>query len=102
MSDPHYVEGDERRPQSWLDIRTVLMEHWDPIGVCGEPMATDEYDRYIPKMKTLLRASANVEGLLDYLDWVATDRMGYTPQRERARPAANLLHKLTDRLEPLT
>jgi hypothetical protein len=29
------------------NIRRVLMERWDPIGVNGIPEAQDEYDSYI-------------------------------------------------------
>ena len=45
----YYVEGDELREPVWIQIRTILMEHWDPIGISDEPNAADEYDLYIPK-----------------------------------------------------
>ena len=94
MSSPHYVEGDELRDNLWLQVRTILMDEWDPIGVCGEPNATNEYDSYIPKIKTLLRAKSGVDAVMDFLDWVATEQMGFTSQRERSRPAALSLCKL--------
>ena len=87
----HHVEGDHVREKLWIDIRTILMEHWDPIGVCGESNATDEYDNYIPKIKALLKDQASVEAIMDYLDWVASERMGFTSQREKNRPAADRL-----------
>jgi len=90
----HYVEGDELRDDLWLRVRAVLMEEWDPIGVCGEPNATNEYDSYIPKLKALIRSGSNLEIVINYLDWVATERMGFTSQPERARPAAESLCKL--------
>jgi hypothetical protein len=91
MPLPHYVEGDELRDELWLRVRTVLMEEWDPIGVCGEPYATNEYDSYIPELKALIRSKSNVETVIDYLDWVASERMGFTSQRERSRQAAESL-----------
>ena len=94
MNPPHYVEGDELRDALWLQIRKILMEEWDPIGVCGEPNATNEYDSYIPKLKALLRAASGVDPVLDYLDWVASERMGFTSQREQGRAAAESLCKL--------
>ena len=90
----HYVEGDELREAIWIEIRTVLMEHWDPIGVNGEPFATNEYDSYIPKIKALLRAKASVEVIMDFFDYVATERMGFTSQREQGRSAAERLASL--------
>ena len=89
----HHVEGDHLREKLWIDIRTILMEHWDPIGVCGEPHATDEYDNYIPKIKALLKEQASAKVLMDYLDWIVSERMGFTSQREKGRPAAT--HLLT-------
>jgi hypothetical protein len=87
----HYVEGDELRKPIWIEIRSILMEHWDPIGVNGEPFATSEYDNYIPKAIALVKANASVETIMDYLDWIASERMGFTSQRERGRKAAELL-----------
>ena len=90
----HYVEGDELRDDLWLRVRAVLMEEWDQVGVCGEPNATNEYDLYIPKLKALIRSGSNVEIVINYLDWVASERMGFTSQPERSRPAAESLCKL--------
>jgi hypothetical protein len=95
----HYVEGDELRDGTWVGIRAILMEHWDPIGVNGWSDATNEYDAYIPKIKALLRAKASIEVMMDFLDSVATERMGFTSQRERARPAAERMTLLWSALE---
>ena len=95
----HYVEGDELRDDLWLRVRKVLMEEWDPIGVCGESNATNEYESYIPKLKALIRSGARVETMVDYLDWVASERMGFTSQPERSRPAAESLCKLRGELK---
>jgi hypothetical protein len=94
MTSPHYVEGDELRDALWLAVRKILMEEWDPIGVCGEPNATNEYDSYIPKLKAFLVARSGIDPILDSLDWVASERMGFTSQREQRRPAAESLCKL--------
>jgi hypothetical protein len=44
MPGPHPVDGDSLREEVWIRIRNVLMLHWDPIGVCDEPLAADEYE----------------------------------------------------------
>jgi hypothetical protein len=75
------------------------MQHWDPIGISDEPLAADEYDSYIPKIMALLRKGTTVEELMDYLDEVATHRMGFTPQREKGREPAERLTALRSQLD---
>jgi hypothetical protein len=96
MQLPHYVEGDELRDDRWLRVRKVLMEEWDPIGVCGEPNATNEYDNYIPAILHLLLSNASVDQLRDYLFEIVDERMGMSPPatREHMKPAAEALKKL--------
>jgi len=64
-----------------------------------EPFAADKYDLYIPKIVALLRTGTNVDALMDYLDWVETSRMGFTPGRERGRMAAERLLALAREVE---
>ncbi len=56
-------------------IRRVLMEKWDPIGVADEPMAWDEYDRYIGGLFELLQESASREAIEGYLRDIEVERM---------------------------
>jgi hypothetical protein len=70
------------------------MADWDPIDVRDEPCAADEYEAYIPKIKALLRRGTSIQELMEYLDEVATQRMGLTPQRERGRTASEHLLSL--------
>jgi hypothetical protein len=37
-----------------VDIRHVLMDVWDPIGIKDEPKAQDEYDSYLGGVYGLL------------------------------------------------
>jgi hypothetical protein len=102
MPEPgtHPVGGDHLREPVWIEIRKVLMQHWDPIGVKDEPFAADEYDKYIPKIKALLRKGTTVEELMDSLDDTATQRMGFVPQRDGGRNAAERLLPLSAGLPP--
>jgi hypothetical protein len=64
-------------------VRQVLMEEWDPIGVCGVSEAQDEYDDYIGRVYAMLmeeRASSETIG--EYLYRIATEHMGLSPRRE--------------------
>jgi hypothetical protein len=46
LGPPHGIDKGQSRGIR-RQIRRVLMEHWDPIGVAGIPEAADEYDGYI-------------------------------------------------------
>lgn len=61
-----------------VDIRRVLMQVWDPIGVKGEPNAQDEYDGYLGNVYELLVSGASDGRIAEYLCWVVNERMGLT------------------------
>jgi hypothetical protein len=60
-----------------VQIRHVLLEVWDPIGVKDEPNAQNEYDGYIGGLYELLGSQAADSELAKYLYWIAHDRMGF-------------------------
>lgn len=64
------------------ELRQMLMDEWDPIGVAGVPEAADEYDSYLGQIGERLRAGATADALGDYLVWVEEDRMGLTSTAE--------------------
>lgn len=37
------------------ELRALLMDHWDPIGVAEVPEAADEYDTYVGHIGRMLR-----------------------------------------------
>lgn len=59
-----------------VDIRHVLLEVWDPIGINAEPNAQDEYDDYIERIYELLVNHAPDCELIDYLYWAVHENMG--------------------------
>jgi hypothetical protein len=59
-----------------VEIRHVLLNVWDPIGVRDEPNAQDEYDGYIERVYELLVGKAAQSEIVDYLYWAAHDHMG--------------------------
>lgn len=76
------------------ELRRILMEEWDPIGVRGVPEAADEYDGYLPQVATRLRDGATTEEIATYLTDVEEDRMGLGPSptaRERNEALADRL-----------
>ena len=76
MSTPKAFEkADSRRIR--VQIRQVLLEVWDPIGIKDEPNAQDEYDGYIERLYELLISRAQNSELVDYLYWATHDAMGF-------------------------
>jgi hypothetical protein len=59
-----------------VNIRHVLLNVWDPIGIKDEPKAQDEYDGYIGKLYDLLVSGAPDTDLVEYLYWAAHDQNG--------------------------
>lgn len=58
------------------EIRRVLLQIWDPIGVKHVAQAQDEYDSYIGDIHDLLIAGAANEVIEAHLLGIVTDRMG--------------------------
>ncbi|EKS6643260.1 hypothetical protein QCD58_002047 [Enterobacter hormaechei] len=56
-------------------VRAILLNEWDPIGICDLVEAKDEYDAYIQPICELLYAGKGVEDIYYYLHWVATEYM---------------------------
>jgi hypothetical protein len=75
-----------KHKQEWwkarAEIRRVLLEVWDPIGIRDEPNAQDEYDSYIGHIYRLLARRASEIEISDYLYGVETDQMGL-PNHEK-------------------
>jgi hypothetical protein len=76
ISHKALTEKEESR-RIRVQIRHVLLDVWDPIGIKDEPNAQDEYDLYIGRLYELLAGNATEAELSDYLYWVAHDRMGF-------------------------
>ena len=72
-------------------VDEVLHYLWDPIGVRGVPEARDEYRTYTPQVFSLLKNSASAEKVAQYLNTVATDRMGLQGNLANDRETAEVL-----------
>ena len=77
LSSPRESPDKEESHRIRGQIRHVLLNVWDPIGIKDEPNAQHEYDGYIGHLYGLLIGNATEAELSNYLHWVAHDRMGF-------------------------
>jgi hypothetical protein len=64
-----------------VEIRRVLLQTWDPLGIRGEPNAQDEYDTYSGGVCELLVSGATDDEISNHLWQIIKDRMGLDPAR---------------------
>lgn len=69
-------------------LRGLLMDTWDPIGVRGVPEAMDEYDTYAGRIADNLRRGADVEFVSTMLSAIRVDGMSLEPNPDTDAKAA--------------
>jgi hypothetical protein len=74
-------------------VDEILHYIWDPIGVSGEARARDEYYSYVPATFKLVQEGAAAEAIAAYLEGIAVDGMGLSPNPQRALKAGRLLRE---------
>lgn len=58
-----------------VQIRNVLLDVWDPIGIANEPNARDEYDGYIGDVFELLANGGTDSEIASHLLRIVHERM---------------------------
>jgi hypothetical protein len=66
------------------ELEELLLVWWDPCGVYGEPEAQDEYESYVPRLATLLRAGAREAEVAEHLRALETAEIGAAGESELA------------------
>ncbi len=87
------IEKQESR-RIRAEIRRVLLEVWDPIGVKDEPHAQDEYDCCLWGIFRLLTGGGTDEQIAEYLWKQATDHMGLGMTKEANRSTVVALRQI--------
>ena len=77
-----------------MDIRSVLLNVWDPIGIKDEPNAQDEYDCCVDHLVTLLTRGASDDEIAEYLWERGTEHMGLSLHREEMYQTVAALRKI--------
>lgn len=94
-STPTAIVGKENSRRMRAQIRRVLLEVSDPIGIRDEPNAQDEYDSYVGRLYELLVGNASDAELSDFLHGVAHDRMGFEEAKASdAQPTVEALKSI--------
>lgn len=85
----------ERATEIQNEIREVLFQGWDPIGLSDNPKLNDEYDSYIGSVYRILASSRSAEKLIDYLFEAENETIGMmTENSEHLIPIAQKLLRI--------
>ena len=76
------MSAEQAKKEAKLQIRRVLLEERDPIGVSDEPLAQNEYDRYLGGVYGLLERDASEAEIANHLRLTETVNMGMQGQSE--------------------
>jgi hypothetical protein len=97
MKVGHPEMSKEQSRKVRAEIRRVLLELWDPIGIVDEPNAQNEYDSYLGDIYASLHREDSVDQVQDHLYVIVRDRMGMSPPatREHMLPAAEALKRIS-------
>jgi hypothetical protein len=66
------LKTDEKAEQ----VKEVLWEDWDPIGVNGFSGAEDEYDSYAEEILSIARQTHSANAVAEHLVAIEYERMG--------------------------
>ncbi|WP_206958501.1 hypothetical protein [Trinickia acidisoli] len=72
-------------------VDEILYYVWDPIGVAPNAVTRDEYQRYLPKVFSMLQEGADASSIAVYLDNIATESMGLNGNPEHSRRVVEFL-----------
>ena len=95
------MKKSDHQAEYQKQIKKILMEDWDPIGVSDEPEAQTEYDNYIPHIYSQLIHDRPREEIFENLWKVETNSMGLPGDRRVTEKAVESLIKLRDQMESI-
>ena len=92
-----YIAMDQktkRAKEIQNNIRDVLMQKWDPIGVSDVPEAQDEYDVYIGGIYRLLASKAKEKQIIEHLYKIETINNELKPSKKVLKEVVTALMKI--------
>jgi hypothetical protein len=89
----HMIEKQESRSIR-NEIREILLEFWDPIGIQDEPLARDEYEMHIGGTFGLLERNANDKDLSSHPSKIIEERVQVHPRNGAIDETVKALRKI--------
>ncbi|MFD0986464.1 hypothetical protein [Methyloligella solikamskensis] len=77
-------------------VRTVLREAWDPIGIRDVSDTEDEYEDYVPAVAKCVADGATAGEIAEALLKIERESLGLPGDPARARRVAERLHAVRD------
>lgn len=77
-----------------VEIRRVLLQVWDPIGIKDQPSAQDEYDSYLGGIFELMVSGASDERIAEHLCRIVTEQMGLAATHQGMRNTVTALRQI--------
>ncbi|AHI05239.1 hypothetical protein BDW_03655 [Bdellovibrio bacteriovorus W] len=74
-----------------MEVKKILLNDWDPIGIKNNPNAKAEYDQYALRIVGMLYSGTTRTELAKYLDSVVTDDFGLSANK-------SLSHTVSEKL----
>ena len=79
-------------------VDEVVHYIWDPIGVCDEPDARDEYESYLPQIfSQIIKSSKKIE-TVEILTRITKDDIGLDPNLTQINKAVDLIYEYKERI----
>ncbi|WP_213993554.1 hypothetical protein [Sodalis sp. dw_96] len=76
-------------------VKTILLNDWDPIGIKDLPEANDEYDDYVFTVCEMISEGKHESDFYDFLFWVESERICLHVNTEHIKSIAEKLERLT-------
>ena len=84
-----------------VQVRAVLLDKWDPIGIGDNPMLKDEYDAYLADIVRMLEDSSTTPVTIsDYLMNVENNKLGLPSNPTSRLVASKALMELVKSDDP--
>jgi hypothetical protein len=80
-------------------VDEVLVNVWDPIGVCGRPGACDEYSSYSKTITRMLAEGRDAYAVAKYLEKIESGMLALPANSVRLQKVVDMLLALRDAVE---
>ena len=78
------------------EVRRILLEEWDPIGIVALSGPPDEYFSYADAITANLVMGADASQIAEYLEYVVVKNMGLKARSEKSQRIAEMIIALRD------